>query len=112
MAEGQIKHVAKPSALLASRPRSRAIFPVVHKRCFNWFSVIYEAFKSTIVLTFEFRAGDWRDMVFVCLQIVKQCRKHGKLCTILCLQLVLLLFRLYAASLSFCASNRTAGLKA
>ena len=56
--EGRIKHEAKPSALLTSRPRPRAIFPVVHerKRCFNWFSVILIRSDSnqTIVLTFEF----------------------------------------------------------
>ena len=59
--EGRIKHEAKPSALLVSRPRPRAkpsallvsrprpraIFPIVHerKRCFNWFSVIYGAIQ-------------------------------------------------------------------
>ena len=45
LVEGLIKHEAEPSALLASRSRPMAIFPIVHerKRCFNWFSVIYGA---------------------------------------------------------------------
>ena len=47
-----------PRAIFASRPRPRAIFHVVHEGIwyFNWF----------IVLTFEFCACCWRDMVFFC----------------------------------------------
>ena len=43
-----IEHEAKLSALLASRPRPSAIFPVVLKRmwCFNWFSVMYGAIQK------------------------------------------------------------------
>jgi len=41
--ESLIKREAKPSAIFASRPRPRAIFPVVHgrKRYFNWFIATY-----------------------------------------------------------------------
>ena len=54
---GLIQHEAKSSALLASRPRLRATFPIVHerKRCFHWFSVIYGAIQK------RFCTGGWRD---------------------------------------------------
>ena len=61
---------------LASRPRPRAIFHVVHSgRYFNWF----------IVLTFEFCAFYWRDMAFCefCLQLIANPSQLAMTCSIL-----------------------------